>query len=242
MRTLIIAEAGVNHNGSLSLAKQLVDIAHEAGVDIVKFQTFKSENLVTKSATMAEYQIHNIGTDSSQYEMLKKLELSFEEFLELKAYCDHIGIAFMSTAFDMDSIDFLNQLDMKYWKIPSGELTNLPYLEKVAKLHKVVILSTGMSTLEEVRASREILLKNGSIDVFLLHCTTDYPTKFTDVNMNAMLTLRKEFGENVGYSDHTQGILAPTVAVSMGAKIIEKHFTISRSMEGPDHKASLEPN
>ncbi|KAF0226216.1 MAG: N-acetylneuraminate synthase [Erysipelotrichaceae bacterium] len=242
MRTLIIAEAGVNHNGSLQLAKQLVDIACEAGVDIVKFQTFKAENLVTHTAVMADYQIQNLGQDSSQFDMLKKLELSFRDFLELKAHCDQKGIEFISTPFDLESIDFLSQLNMKYWKIPSGELTNLPYLEKIAKLEHPVILSTGMATMDEVRASYDILIKNGASEVFVLHCTSDYPTQFSDVNMNAMLSMKQEFGDNIGYSDHTQGILIPTVAVSMGAKIIEKHFTISKTMEGPDHKASLEPS
>lgn len=242
MRTLIIAEAGVNHNGSVQLAKKLVDIACEAGADIVKFQTFKAENLVTQSAVMADYQIQNLGQDSSQFDMLKKLELSYLDFLDLKTYCDQKGIEFISTPFDFESIDFLSQLNMKYWKIPSGELTNLPYLEKIAKLKQSVILSTGMSTMEEVKASYHVLVKNGAREVFVLHCTSDYPTKLSDVNINAMLSMKQEFGEKIGYSDHTEGILVPTVAVSMGAKIIEKHFTISRSMEGPDHKASLEPN
>ena len=241
---LIIAEAGVNHNGSLEIAKKLVDSAADAGVDIIKFQTFNSKNLVSKSARMAEYQQKNTGHDESQYAMLKKLELSVEDHLELIRHCNECGIRFFSTAFDMESIDFLHSLHMGLWKIPSGEITNYPYLKKIASYQEPVILSTGMCNLEDIEASLDVLLKEGckKKDVTILHCNTEYPTPYNDVNLRAMLEIEKKFGTKVGYSDHTNGIEVPIAAVAMGASVIEKHFTLDRNMEGPDHKASLEPN
>ena len=240
---LIIAEAGVNHNGSLEIAKKLVDSAADAGVDIIKFQTFNSKNLVSKSARMAEYQQKNTGHDESQYAMLKKLELSVEDHLELIQHCNKRGIRFFSTAFDMESIDFLHSLHMGLWKIPSGEITNYPYLKKIASYQEPVILSTGMCNLEDIEASLGVLLKEGckKQNVTILHCNTEYPTPFGDVNLRAMLEIKEKFGTKVGYSDHTNGIEVPIAAVAMGACVIEKHFTLDRNMEGPDHKASLEP-
>lgn len=243
-RTLIIAEAGVNHNGSMDLAKRLIDAASDAGVDLVKFQTFKTENLVSKSAKMADYQQKNIHVaDSSQYSMLKKLELSSEQHYELMEYCTRKRIRFFSTAFDLDSIDFLASLDLGLWKIPSGEITNYPYIRKIACQGKPVILSTGMSTVDEIRDAVRVLLKFGMerSQITLLHCNTEYPTPMSDVNLTAMQTLRSEFDVNIGYSDHTCGIEVPIAAVALGATVIEKHFTLDRTMEGPDHKASLEP-
>lgn len=240
-RTYIIAEAGVNHNGSFELACKLVDAAKAAGVDCVKFQTFKAKNLVSKNAAKAEYQKETTG-DGSQGDMLKKLELSYDEFLDLKNYCDKAGIAFLSTPFDFESIDFLNSIDMPFWKIPSGEITNFPYLVALAKTRKPIIMSTGMCSMDEIHAAIDVLRKNGSKDIKLLHCNTEYPTPFEDVNLKAMQSMRDEFGLEVGYSDHTKGIEVPIAAVAMGATIIEKHFTLDRNMEGPDHKASLEPN
>lgn len=242
MNVLIIAEAGVNHNGSLELAKKLVDSAKDAGADCVKFQTFVSKNIVSKNAVKAEYQKQQTEPEESQHDMLKKLELSFDEFVELNEYCKSISIKFMSTAFDFDSIDFLNNLDMGTWKIPSGDITNLPYLIKIAKLNKPVILSTGMSTMEDIRIAIKVLKENGVVDLTVLHCTTEYPTPFEDVNLRAMNTIKEEFGVKVGYSDHTKGVEVPIAAVALGATVIEKHFTLDRNMEGPDHKASLEPN
>lgn len=241
---LIIAEAGVNHNGSLEIAKKLVDSAADAGVDIIKFQTFNSKNLVSKSARMAEYQQKNTGHDESQYAMLKKLELSVEDHLELIRHCNERGIRFFSTAFDMESIDFLHSLHMGLWKIPSGEITNYPYLKKIASYQEPVILSTGMCNLDDIEASLDVLLKEGckKQNVTILHCNTEYPTPYNDVNLRAMLEIEKKFGTKVGYSDHTNGIEVPIAAVAMGACVIEKHFTLDRNMEGPDHKASLEPN
>ena len=240
---LIIAEAGVNHNGSLEIAKKLVDSAADAGVDIIKFQTFNSKNLVSKSARMAEYQQKNTGHDESQYAMLKKLELSVEDHLELIRHCNERGIRFFSTAFDMESIDFLHSLHMGLWKIPSGEITNYPYLKKIASYQEPVILSTGMCNLDDIEASLDVLIKEGckKQDVTILHCNTEYPTPYSDVNLLAMLEIEKKFGTRVGYSDHTNGIEVPIAAVAMGACVIEKHFTLDRNMEGPDHKASLEP-
>ena len=240
MSVYIIAEAGVNHNGSFALACKLVDAAKEAGADCIKFQTFKSENLVSRSAKKAEYQKMTTG-DSSQQDMLKKLELSFDEFIQLKDYCEKVGICFLSTPFDLDSIDFLNSIDMPFWKIPSGEVTNLPYLLALAKTGKPVVMSTGMCTLQEIRAAIDVLQANGTTEIKLLHCNTEYPTPFEDVNLKAMQTMRDEFHLEVGYSDHTKGIEVPIAAVALGATIIEKHFTLDRNMEGPDHKASLEP-
>lgn len=240
-RVLIIAEAGVNHNGDINLAKEMAKTAKECGADIVKFQTAKLESLVTDFAPMADYQRENIGRAASQKEMLKKILLSYENFMELSDYCKEIGIQFLSTPFDMESIDFLSDIGCTLWKIPSGEITNYPYLVKIAKFNQPIILSTGMSTLEEVEAAIEVLKENGAGEVTLLHCTTEYPTPYKDVNLKAMNTMQNYFGCPVGYSDHTLGIEVPIAAVCMGATIIEKHFTLNRNMEGPDHKASLEP-
>ncbi|MDD3040951.1 N-acetylneuraminate synthase [Bacteroides sp.] len=242
MSVFVIAEAGVNHNGSLELAKKLVDAAKDAGADCVKFQTFVSKNIVSKNAVKAEYQKQQTEPEESQHDMLKKLELSFNEFVKLNDYCKSKDIEFMSTAFDFDSIDFLDSLEMGTWKIPSGDITNLPYLIKIAKLNKPVILSTGMSTMEDIRSAIKALKENGVVELTVLHCTTEYPTPFEDVNLNAMNTIKEEFGVKVGYSDHTKGIEVPIAAVALGATVIEKHFTLDRNMEGPDHKASLEPN
>lgn len=242
MSSYIIAEAGVNHNGSLELAKNLVDKAKEAGADCVKFQTFIANKIVSKNAAKADYQKKQTESAESQHEMLKKLELSFDDFIELNNYCKEIGIEFLSTAFDFESIDFLNQLGMQVWKIPSGEITNLPYLIKIAKLNKKVILSTGMSTMREIEDAVNILKDHGASELIILHCTTEYPTPYEDVNLNAMLAIKERFGYEVGYSDHTMGIEVPIAAVALGAKVIEKHFTLDRTMDGPDHKASLEPS
>ena len=243
--TIIIAEAGVNHNGSIELAKQLVDKAVEAGVDYIKFQTFKASKLVTKAAKQAEYQQKNIGKEGdSQYQMLKKLELSPEDHEVLIAYCKEKGIKFFSTAFDFDSIEYLHSLDFGLWKVPSGEVTNYPFLKRVAAFNEKTILSTGMCEMSDVRAAVEALYKNGlsKENLILLHCNTEYPTPFEDVNLKAMGALRKEFGVEVGYSDHTKGIEVPIAAVALGATVIEKHFTLDRTLPGPDHKASLEPD
>ena len=243
--TLIIAEAGVNHNGSIELAKKLVGKAKDAGVDYIKFQTFKASKLVTKAAKQAEYQQKNIGKEGdSQYQMLKKLELSPEEHEVLIDYCRQLGIKFFSTAFDFDSIDYLHSLNLGLWKIPSGEVTNYPFLKRIAAYNEPTILSTGMCDMEDVRAAVNALYNNGlsKENLILLHCNTEYPTPFEDVNLKAMDALRKEFGVEVGYSDHTKGIEVPIAAVALGATVIEKHFTLDRNMEGPDHKASLEPD
>lgn len=242
---LIIAEAGVNHNGSLELAKQLIDKAVEAGVDIIKFQTFKSEKLVSKAAKQAEYQQRNIGKKGEgQLAMLKKLELSQADHEELIAYCSEKGIRFFSTAFDMDSIEYLHSLNMGLWKIPSGEITNYPYLRKIAKYQEPVILSTGMCELSDIEATLNVLLTFGvkKEQITILHCNTEYPTPFEDVNLKAMLEIGDKFGIQIGYSDHTKGIEVPIAAVALGATVIEKHFTLDKNMEGPDHKASLEPD
>lgn len=242
--TLIIAEAGVNHNGSLDIAKQLVDEAVDAGVDIIKFQTFKADKLVSKDAKKAEYQKQNIGDgDDSQYQMLKKLELSESDHQELVAYCHQKGIRFWSTAFDIESIDFLHSLGLGLWKIPSGEITNYPFIKKIALLHEPVIMSTGMCDEDDIRNALDVLLKNGLTkdQITILHCNTQYPTPMKDVNLKAMLTIKHDFETAVGYSDHTRGIEVPIAAVALGAEVIEKHFTLDRNMAGPDHKASLEP-
>ena len=241
----VIAEAGVNHNGSIELAKQLVDKAVEAGVDFIKFQTFKAANLVTKKARQAEYQKNNIGGgDDSQYQMLKKLELTKEEHFELIEYCNQKGVRFFSTAFDFDSIEFLDSLHLGLWKIPSGEITNYPYIKKIAQKQGDVILSTGMSTSEDIQNAVDVLLRWGKTkdQITILHCNTEYPTPFEDVNLRAMLSIKEHFGTQVGYSDHTRGIEVPIAAVALGATVIEKHFTLDRNMSGPDHKASLEPD
>lgn len=243
--TIIIAEAGVNHNGSIELAKRLVDKAVEAGVDFIKFQTFKAANLVTKKARQAEYQKNNIGGgDDSQYQMLKKLELTQEEHFELIEYCNQKGVRFFSTAFDFDSIEFLDSLHLGLWKIPSGEITNYPYIKKIAQKQGDVILSTGMSTSEDIQNAVDVLLRWGKTkdQITILHCNTEYPTPFEDVNLRAMLSIKEHFGTQVGYSDHTRGIEVPIAAVALGATVIEKHFTLDRNMSGPDHKASLEPD
>lgn len=242
--TIIIAEAGVNHNGSLKMAKQLVDVAKNAGADYVKFQTGVPEKVISVFAEQAEYQKVNTGIRESQLDMVRKIMLSFADFVTLKEYCDRIGIKFLSTPFDFDAIDFLASLQMDYMKIPSGEITNLPYLRKIARLKIPVILSTGMSDMKEIEMALDVLVKNGmqQDNITLLHCNTEYPTPYEDVNLKAMLTLRDTFGVRIGYSDHTQGIEVPIATVAMGAEIIEKHFTLDRALPGPDHKASLEPN
>ena len=239
--TFIIAEAGDNHNGSFELALKLVDKAVEAGADCVKFQTFVTENVISKFAEKAEYQKENTGSDESQFDMVKKLELSFEQFREIQKYCQKKGIMFLSTPFDLDSIDFLQEIGIPFWKIPSGEITNLPYLEKIAHTGKDIVMSTGMCTMREIEEGLQILQKNGAGKIVLLHCNTEYPTPYSDVNLRAMQTLREKFQVPVGYSDHTKGIEVPIAAVACGASVIEKHFTLDHNMEGPDHKASLEP-
>ena len=241
-KVLIIAEAGVNHNGEIEIAKKLVHEAKLAGADIVKFQTSNVDALVSKHAQMAEYQKKNLGYEESQKDMLRKIVLPFDAFREIADYCKKEGIKFLSTPFDLLSIDFLDELGCDMWKIPSGEVTNYPYLLRIASTHKPIILSTGMCTLDEVRDCYRLLKDNGAGEITLLHCTTQYPTEFEDVNLSAMLTLKKEFGCPVGYSDHTRGIEVPVAAVGMGATVIEKHFTLDKTMEGPDHKASLEPD
>lgn len=240
-KTLIIAEAGVNHNGSLEMAKKLVDAAKACGADIVKFQTAKLDSLVSKSANMADYQKKNTGVEESQKEMLSKLLLDFDSFTELAAYCKEVGIKFLSTPFDIESIRFLNGMQ-DIWKVPSGEITNYPYLVEIAKTKKKVILSTGMAEMDEIKAAIDVLTGNGTDDITILHCTTEYPAPIKDVNLNVMKTLKDAFGYPVGYSDHTQGIEVDLAAVALGAEVIEKHFTLDRDLPGPDHKASLEPD
>ena len=242
MHTVIIAEAGVNHNGDINIAYKLIDAAKKAGADIVKFQTGKPENIVSRYAKKAEYQLKNTKNDESQLDMIEKLMLPYEAFVDLNSYCKNQKITFLSTPFDLESIDFLNKFDMPFWKIPSGEITDYPYLVEIAKTHRDVVLSTGMSTMDEIQNAVNLLKENGSGTISLLHCNTEYPTPYEDVNLNAMLTLKKKFGLNIGYSDHTTGIEIPIAAVAMGATIIEKHFTLDKNMDGPDHKASLEPN
>lgn len=266
MKTFIIAEAGVNHNGSLVMAKQLVDVAKQAGADAVKFQTFKAENLVTKSAQQATYQIENLGESSSQYEMLKKLELSYEEFVELKRYCKEVNVHFLSTPFDLESVDFLiEELQIDTVKIPSGELTNSPFIYEIAKKRKPMIISTGMATVEEIHevlsvaafglAQKKVtelkktkafyttveakeLLKEY---VTILHCTTEYPAPYDTINLMAMVHLKEVLDMKIGLSDHSQGVAIPIAAVALGAQVIEKHFTLDKNLDGPDHKASLNP-
>lgn len=239
-KCFIIAEAGVNHNGSLDLAKKLVDVAKIAGVDAVKFQTFKAEDVVTKSAGMAEYQKKNTGKNESQLEMIKKFELSYKDFLELKKYCDNKKIVFLSTPHTQDAVDFLDSI-MPLYKIGSGDLTNLLFLKKVANKKKLIILSTGMANILEVKKAIETIKNCGNNQIIILHCTTNYPCPAEEVNLKAMITLQKEFNLPVGYSDHTEGILASIMAVSMGACVLEKHFTLDKNLSGPDHKASLNP-
>ena len=243
MSVFIIAEAGVNHNGSVELAKQLIDVASNSGADAVKFQTFKAENLVAKDTQKAEYQKQTTDASESQFDMIKKLELDVEAHKELIAYCQEKDIMFLSTPFDHESIDLLSDLGLKIFKIASGEITNLPYLRHVGSLDKQVILSTGMSNLKEVGDALNILINAGTSkdNITVLHANTMYPTPMEDVNLNAILTIQKEFDVAVGYSDHTLGIEVDIAAVAMGASCIEKHFTLDKTMEGPDHKASLEP-
>jgi N,N'-diacetyllegionaminate synthase len=243
MRTFIIAEAGVNHNGDWDTAMKLIDAASEAGADAIKFQTFKTENLVSRSAQKAEYQKITTWKTETQFEMLKKLELSEKAHYDLFQYCQQRKIMFMSTPFDIESIDFLNNLGLELFKIPSGEITNLPYLRKIGKFNKKVILSTGMADLGEIEDALNVLTESGTPknNIVVLHCNTEYPTPYEDVNLQAMLTIKEAFKVNVGYSDHTIGIEIPIAAVALGADVIEKHFTLDKNMPGPDHKTSLEP-
>jgi N-acetylneuraminate synthase len=244
-KVIIIAEAGVNHNGDINLAKKLIDVAADAGADYVKFQTFKAESLVSKSAKKADYQIENTQDSSeSQLQMLKKLELSHDQHQELINYCKQKSISFFSTAFDLESLSYLKELGLTKVKIPSGEITNLPYLRKTAELFSEVIISTGMSTMNEVSDALNVFIQSGisKEKITILHCNTEYPTPMQDVNLKAMLYIQNECGVNVGYSDHTLGIEVPIAAVALGAKVIEKHFTLDRNLPGPDQLASLEPN
>jgi N,N'-diacetyllegionaminate synthase len=241
-KIFIIAEAGVNHNGSIDLAKKLIDKASDAGADAIKFQSFKAEKLVTKSAKKAEYQEDTTGKEENQFQMIKRLELDYQKHEELINYCKCKDIMFLSSPFDLESIDLLNSLGIEIFKIPSGEITNLPYLRKIGLLKKKVILSTGMSTLGDIEKALEILKTSGTTDITVLHCNTEYPTPIGDVNLNAMNTIKNAFKVEIGYSDHTLGIEVPIAAVALGASIIEKHFTLDKTMEGPDHKASLEPD
>lgn len=240
-KVLIIAEAGVNHNGDIETAKELALVAKECGADIVKYQTVDLDSIVSKDAPMAEYQKNNTGTVESQKDMLSKLILSYDEFVELKRYCDEIGIEFLSTPFELKSVEFLENLGCSKWKIPSGEITNYPYIARIAKTKKPIILSTGMSTIEEVEECVELLRRYGAEDITILQCNTQYPTEYEDANVKAMITLKEKFGTKVGYSDHTRGVIVPVMAVALGASVIEKHFTLDKNMQGPDHKASLEP-
>lgn len=244
-QVIIIAEAGVNHNGSIEIAKKLVDEAARAKVDYIKFQTFKSEGVVTKKAEKAEYQKATTGTaENTQLELIKKLEISYNGYREIIDYCKKKGVKFFSTSTDPDSVEFLASMNLGMWKIPSGEVTNYHFLKKIAGYNQLTMFSLGMSDMEMVRDAVNILLSNGldKDKLILLHCNTEYPTPYKDVNLRAMQTIANEFGVCVGYSDHTLGIEIPVAAVAMGASVIEKHFTLDRNMEGPDHKASLEPD
>ncbi len=241
MAVYIIAEAGVNHNGSFELAKRMVEVAAKAGADAVKFQTFIPEKVMSRYAEKADYQKTNTGNDESQLDMVRKLFLPYEDFLKLREHCQSLGITFLSTPFDLESLEFLGSMKLPYIKIPSGEITNLPLLIAAGRQKTPVILSTGMCDMEDVRYGRQVLLDNGCPEVTLLHCNTQYPTPFEDANLLAMLALKKEFGGRVGYSDHTLGIEAPIAAAALGAEVIEKHFTLDKAMEGPDHVASLDP-
>lgn len=240
-KTFIIAEIGVNHNGSIELAKKLVENAKKCGADAVKFQTFSAETLVTSSAPKAAYQKQRDTASTSQYEMLKKLELSPKEHFEIKSFCDQIGIEFLSSPFDEKSADFLFSLGVKIFKIPSGEITNLPLLRHISKKKRPIIMSTGMSTMKEVSSAVKAIQSEGNNEISLLHCVTEYPAPYEEINLNAMLTMKKKFKLQVGYSDHTVGIEIPVAAVALGAKIIEKHFTVDKNLPGPDHAASAEP-
>ena len=244
-KVIIIAEAGVNHNGDIQIAKKLIDAAVDAGVDYVKFQTFKADSLVSKSAKKAEYQSVNINDgDDSQYAMLKNLELSHKDHLELMSYCEERNINFFSTAFDVEGVHYLNDLGLSFFKIPSGEITNYPYLKAVALYKKPVVMSTGMCSEKDIEKALEVLVKFGlSMEMIsILHCNTEYPTPMKDVNLKAMLTIQEKFKTKVGYSDHTLGIEVPVAAVALGAHVIEKHFTLDKTLPGPDHVASLEPD
>jgi len=240
-RVIVIAEAGVNHNGNIEIAMEMVDKAKTAGVDYIKFQTFTPEKLVSKYADKADYQKRTTGSNESQLQMLKKLALKLEDFKKIKSYCDSLGIGFISTPFDFTSIDFLETLNMDFWKIPSGEITNLPYLEKIASTGRDIVISTGMCDMEEIKDAIGILQNGGSGKITVLHCNTEYPTPFVDVNLKAMLQIGRETGMPIGYSDHTLGIEIVVGAVALGATIIEKHFTLDKNMDGPDHRASLDP-
>lgn len=242
-KTVIIAEAGVNHNGDINLAKKMIRIAAEAGADYVKFQTFKSSKLASSIAPKADYQNENLNNaGESQLEMLKRLELSEENHFELMAFCAENGIKFLSTAFDLESLDFLQKIGQTLYKIPSGEITNLLYLEKVGEIANRIILSTGMSTMDEIQETISVLRKKTKAEIIILHCNTEYPTPFQDVNLLAMNTIKNKFGVEIGYSDHTLGIEVPIAAVALGAVVVEKHFTMDRKLPGPDHSASLEPD
>ncbi len=243
-KILIIAEAGVNHNADINIAKKLIDVAKAAGADIVKFQTAIPELVMTEQAEKAAYQINNTGISfESQLQMAKKIHLPLIAYKELLEYSNSVGIKFLSTPFDHVSIDYLFKLGLDTFKIPSGEITNLPYLQAIGRMNTNVILSTGMANLDEIGAALDVLIQEGTVkqNITVLHCNTDYPTKMSDVNLRAMLTIGEAFGVKIGYSDHTLGIEVPIAAVAMGAKVIEKHFTLDRSMDGPDHIASLEP-
>lgn len=237
---LIIAEAGVNHNGSLERAKEMAKAARDAGADIVKYQTAVPKLVVSKYAEKAEYQKQETGEDESQLEMVRKLHFDFNAHRELKRYCDEIGIQYLSAAFDIPSVEFLESLDLPYMKIPSGEITNLPYLERVACTGKPILLSTGMSTLPEIEDAVSVLEENGALDITVLHCNTEYPTPYEDANLRAMLDIAEVMGLPVGYSDHTPGWECDVAAVTLGARVIEKHFTLDKNLPGPDHKASLD--
>lgn len=243
-KVTIIAEAGVNHNGDMSIAKKLVEAAAKAGADYVKFQTFKTENVVTKTAKKAEYQTLNTSNSETQYEMIKRLELSKEMHAEIVDHCKYNKIKFLSTGFDLESLEFLNSIEIPLFKIPSGEITNLPYLRRIASFNKPIIMSTGMADMIEVRNALNVLISEGieKKKITILHCNTEYPTKMEDVNLRAMLQIKKELDVQIGYSDHTLGIEVPVAAVAMGAIVIEKHFTVDKTFLGPDHRASLEPN
>lgn len=241
-RVKIIAEVGVNHNGSFDIAAKMVKVAKECGVDCVKFQIANPEACISKFAQKAEYQIANTGTNESQLELCKSFELPFDAFGKLKEVCEKENVEFLATPFDLDSVNYLKQLKVDAYKIPSGEVTNLPYLKSIAAIGKPIYLSTGMCDLEEVKTTVGVLKENGAKEITVLHCTTDYPAKYEDVNLNAMLSLKEKLNLPVGYSDHTEGIIVPVAAVALGAVVIEKHFTLDKTMKGPDHKASIEPD
>lgn len=238
----IIAEVGVNHNGSLDIATEMVKVAKNCGVDCVKFQIVKPEACISRFAQKAEYQIANTGTNESQLELCKSFELPFDAFGKLKEVCEKEKVEFLATPFDLDSVDYLKQLKVDAYKIPSGEVTNLPYLRSIAVTGKPIYLSTGMCDLEEVKTTVRILKENGAKEITVLHCTTDYPAKYEDVNLRAMISLKEKLNLPVGYSDHTEGIIIPVAAVALGAVVIEKHFTLDKTMKGPDHIASIEPD